>query len=399
MEYHQITLTEYMSWKQEIQERLNQSADNFVNIGYLLKKIRDTKAYEQDGFATLNEWAMATYHLTAPSVSRFIKINDEYAEDGYSRLMKKEYEGYGYNQLYEMLALPDRSVVTQDTTVKEIRDIKNFEKESAKAAEPETEQVDADFKKAVETIFDGHEGLVELIGGDAFAIRRIKDEIMPMGRRNVRSGTLMVFLTPEEIKMKRFAGTTEILSWQQFLDKAAPLIHVKQVENEEEELEEEEGPQDDEPEEDEQIPYEKPEVIDGPPKDFDAEIMPEPIETQEENEEAAVVTEDTDEGIPEQTEPEEQEEELDEGAGEEEQEPQREEESREEAGETEQKTVEVIPPEDHEVVETAYDIDEMIDAARDILSWVKHKHWVAAEDQLVWLLEQVRTAKKEEENA
>ena len=42
-EYHQITLNEYISIKEDIKRRLNHLAESFVAIGYRLKQIRDTK--------------------------------------------------------------------------------------------------------------------------------------------------------------------------------------------------------------------------------------------------------------------------------------------------------------------------------------------------------------------
>lgn len=389
---HQITLTEYMSWKQEIQERLNQSANNFVNIGYLLKKIRDTKAYEQDGFETLTEWAKATYNLTAPSVSRFIKINDEYSEEGYSRLLKREYEGYGYNQLYEMLAIPeaDRSAITPATTVQEIREVKKFEKEFEKATEqPEQPVQESEFDKAVRSLMEGRVEVLEASleaadTMDKFMLRFIKEELMPNGTKNVRSGTTMLMLGDEQIKVKKFAAGTEVMDWQQFLNRARPVMEMMLQEA-----------QKTEPEEPMNKPVETVEnSVDS--EDFDIEIETEKEPEKEQKDEP----EEPASGREEQEEPEAEKEKLQPdhetmgGTGQDPKEKAEKAEKTKKAAVAE--PVEVIPPEDTEVVTVIEDTAEMVDSVRDLLAHVKNKNWESAMEQLEWLTDQVRTKMAEE---
>ena len=78
-----------------------------MTIGYLLKKGRDTDILKESGYANVNEFAEAEYHLDASQVSRFIRINDKFAVNGYSDRLKEEYRGYGYAKLAIMLTLPD----------------------------------------------------------------------------------------------------------------------------------------------------------------------------------------------------------------------------------------------------------------------------------------------------
>lgn len=382
MEYHQITLTEYMQWKQEIQERLNQSANNFVNIGYLLKKIRDTKAYEQDGYETLTEWAKATYNLTAPSVSRFIKINDEYSEDGYSRLLKREYEGYGYNQLYEMLAIPeaDRTAITPATTVQEIREVKKFEKEFEKAAGQEQKPADGEFEQAVRTLMDGKievlEAGIEVADTmDEYMLNFIKEELIPSGTKNVRAGTMMVFLGENEIKVKKFAAGTETLTWQQFLQRAKSTMvemlaktvdnvnfDVENVEKNQPEIESVEVGNE---QEESQQPEEKSQQCEA---EREAQVDEERSEAPEETEEAAAEDE-SEFAMPEPVEPE--------------QEPQK--------AEQEVEIVEAEVPEVEQEVPEA--LDEMEDACRDLLFYVKNRSWDSAMEQITWLTEQINKLK------
>ncbi len=142
MEYHQITLDEYMSAKQEISKRLVGIGENFVVIGYLLRQIEATKAYEQDGYASLKEFAKAEYGMSESGVSRFMAINKKFSVEGNSKELLPEYQGYGYSKLQEMLTLTDEDckLITESTTVAEIREIKKFEREEQKLEKAEQEE-------------------------------------------------------------------------------------------------------------------------------------------------------------------------------------------------------------------------------------------------------------------
>ena len=40
--YEQITLDQWVQWKEDIRQKLAETAGNFVHIGYRLKQIRDS---------------------------------------------------------------------------------------------------------------------------------------------------------------------------------------------------------------------------------------------------------------------------------------------------------------------------------------------------------------------
>lgn len=102
-----ITYNNYEEYKNTVNRVLNKTVEDFVTIGYLLKKGRDTDILKESGYANVNEFAEAEYHLDASQVSRFIRINDKFAVNGYSDRLKEEYRGYGYAKLAIMLTLPD----------------------------------------------------------------------------------------------------------------------------------------------------------------------------------------------------------------------------------------------------------------------------------------------------
>lgn len=102
-----IAYSNYEEYKNTVNRVLNKTVEDFVTIGYLLKKGRDTDILKGSGYANVNEFAEAEYHLDASQVSRFIRINDKFAVNGYSDRLKEEYRGYGYAKLAIMLTLPD----------------------------------------------------------------------------------------------------------------------------------------------------------------------------------------------------------------------------------------------------------------------------------------------------
>ena len=126
----QITLQDWMEWKEDIRNRLQETAENFVIIGYRLKQIRDSKMYEKE-YSSLSAFALQEYGLSKDVVSRFIKINDRFSCGGNSMDLKEEYKGYGYSKLQEMLSLTEKEEeqVTPGMTVKEIRQLKDVRKQ------------------------------------------------------------------------------------------------------------------------------------------------------------------------------------------------------------------------------------------------------------------------------
>ena len=128
-EYHQITLDEWSSWVEDIRKKLSETAQNFVYIGYRLKQIRDSGNF--GGASDVFEFAQKEYGISKSAVSRFIAINEKYSEGGNSLELKEQYKGFSSSKLSEMLSLPDSEceLITEETTVKQIRELKNFDRQ------------------------------------------------------------------------------------------------------------------------------------------------------------------------------------------------------------------------------------------------------------------------------
>lgn len=142
----------YQEYKAAVDCELQKSAESFVRIGYLLKVARDTDILKESGYKSVNEFAKSEYGLDKSQVSRFIRINDEYSENGYSDRLQERYREFGYAKLALMLMLP--AAVNEELSAayskSEIQEIK--------------EEVDAERKITdVEIMLEGQDSRQELM--------------------------------------------------------------------------------------------------------------------------------------------------------------------------------------------------------------------------------------------
>lgn len=216
-----------MQWKEDIRRKLAETASNFVYIGYRLKQIRDSGMY--DGAADVFEFAQKEYGLGKSTVSRFIAINEKYSEGGNSLELKAEYKAFSSSKLAEMLTLPDAEVelITERTTIKEIRELKNFNQQ-----EPEeqtaVEQQEPEWTPLEKCLIDFFREKKEMLNAvmahmekDPPEYKEAADVMNPSGQASHKKGMCFLFLydwstgvkyklltLPEPVKM----------SWQELLD-------------------------------------------------------------------------------------------------------------------------------------------------------------------------------------
>ena len=138
---HIIYQKTYQEYKQELDAVLTRTAEDFVQIGYLLKVARDTNVLEESGYATVTDFAKAEYGIDKTQVSRFISINDRFSEDGYSDHLLPSYKGFGYAKLTLMLQIPDEINEALPPTLSkaEIQDIKDEVDAESKVTDIEVE--------------------------------------------------------------------------------------------------------------------------------------------------------------------------------------------------------------------------------------------------------------------
>ena len=217
-EYHQITLTEWQSWREEIRQKLQEAAGNFVYIGYRLKQIRDSGMY--DGKEDFFEWAESEYGLSKSTVSRFIAINEKFADPDNRLELRKEYQSLGSSKLSEMLTLPDKEceLITEQTTVREIRELKNMDKEAPE--EPERPEERTPLQKCIIDFFKDKLELLDKISG-MLDEKDVAEAIAPSGYLTHKKGIVFLFMFDYQKGVKyKLAGSEELhsLTWPEFYD-------------------------------------------------------------------------------------------------------------------------------------------------------------------------------------
>lgn len=214
-EYHQITLNEYISIKEDIKRRLNHLAESFVAIGYRLKQIRDTEAYRQDGYNTIFEFAEKELGLTKSPTSRFMAINDKYSVGGNSLELREEFIGLGKSRLSEMLTMDpeDYVLVTDQTSIKDIREIKRMEKAA------DDNQTLTKFQEVLRKEYASPDKRKELLEiANAKCVDDIKAAVIPEGYRLMKKGVLAIKFEDEKITIRTMgvSGVQE-LTWSEIL--------------------------------------------------------------------------------------------------------------------------------------------------------------------------------------
>ena len=118
---------DYTQYKQELRTELEKTSEGFVRIGYLLKVARDTDILIGSGYKDYLDFANGEFGLDKSMVSRFIRINDRFSEEGNSDRLLEQYKGFGYAKLAIMLRIPEviTEELTPEYTKSEIQAIKN----------------------------------------------------------------------------------------------------------------------------------------------------------------------------------------------------------------------------------------------------------------------------------
>lgn len=254
MEYHQITINEYLDLKRKIADKLNNMANDYITIGYYLKRIRDTEAYKQDGYASLAEFAQKEYGFSEAATSRAIAVNTKFSVDGNTPLLLENYKGFGSSKLSEMLTLSDDDIklIKETTTVATIREIKKFNKESeeyqsqvkstkndnmaaveeAEEGEEEKNEVKTEQSRVnTQPCEDLHKVIIEFFRNEKELLDNVWEQkaeediveiINPSGNRTYKKGLYMLLLYDfkEGVALKKFGKPEPIhISWHDFIAK------------------------------------------------------------------------------------------------------------------------------------------------------------------------------------
>lgn len=219
MEYVQLTLDDWLGIKEKLRKELQGVSEGFIRIGYQLKKIKEQRLYENDGYHDINEFAKAEYGLHPSTVSRFIAINTKYSIDGNSERLRPEFAGLGSTKLAEMLTLPDSDMemIRPETTKESIRELKRFNRDTPDEV-PEEVDMRSTLEIIIEEFFRSESGLLNEIYGEALDLPEMVDRINPSGNRTFRTGLWFVsmFSEAEGLKIKQFGQKPESITWAAF---------------------------------------------------------------------------------------------------------------------------------------------------------------------------------------
>ena len=225
---NQITVMEWESWKEDIREKLRETACNFVYIGFRLKQIRDSGMF--DGAADIFEFAKNEYGLSKSTTSRFIAINEKFSEGGNSLELRQEYRAIGSSKLAEMLTLPDAvcQMITDRTTVKEIRELKNFNKQEVTDPEEEEEQL-TPLEKCLVDYFKDKKDMLNTVMKEVYEnhFEEAAEQMNPSGYATHKKGICFIFMYEFNtgVKLKLLTDPQPVtMTWKDLLLEAYSIF-------------------------------------------------------------------------------------------------------------------------------------------------------------------------------
>lgn len=241
-------LAGYGEFKEAMDRELQKSVEGFVRIGFLLRLALETEILTESGYRDVYEFAQKEYGLDRGRVSRFININKEFSEGGYSDQLKEQYQGYGYTKLALMLQIPDTilSELSPKFSKAEIETIKNEVQEEEKVSDIEVllegqdedqEKMESNLGKSFHQLF--HDS-PELYGELHQAMKEgrgaagIQEALAPAGEgiHSVRLsgiGRMMMSVkgTDSDIALIRVrTNEKENFSWQQAVQEAEKMMDM-----------------------------------------------------------------------------------------------------------------------------------------------------------------------------
>lgn len=219
MEYVQMTLNEWAEMKQALERELNNLKTGFVRVGYVLRKIEESKAYEQDGYTSIVEFAQKEYGLSKTSISRFMAVNAKFSLGGFSEQLDPQYVGFRQTTLIEMLTMDqeDIALITPQTKREDIRELKQLSKEQV---QEDVETPPDPFGEFLEEYFFRRKDDLEMIfKGGTLNADIVKDTLNPSGNGAYRKGMYMMFFYDPCVKVKHFRDGITQYTWPEFAEK------------------------------------------------------------------------------------------------------------------------------------------------------------------------------------
>ena len=239
----QLTLSEYQQRKEIIRQQLSQTVESFLIIGHQLREIEETQSYKLEGYASLSDMAKAEFNLRRDTVSRFMDISAKLTVDGNGVELLPELKGLTYSKLQDVLTLPvtDYELLTPQSKVSEIRELKTFNKADATKEilearnAPAEETVLSPLRRCIRDLFKepGDRSTLNMILNTVNLPeyeepesydRQICEEMNPAGSRTHKKGLIYLFMYSYEtgIKYKKMGKPLpDKMTWHEFIQEIA----------------------------------------------------------------------------------------------------------------------------------------------------------------------------------
>ena len=213
MEYMQLSMDDYIQSKNEIKQELGGIVKSFMRIGWQLTRIDKSGAYKHDGYNTIAEFARTEYGMNPSGVSRFMKVYEKYSVPGDTPELKEQYREFKFNNLVEMLQLPeeDQQIFHPEDKREDIRELKDFNKENEsnpmnlldwKSAQSTEDKLHA----TIQEFFREKTGILNtLYSSEAYQSGNIKEMaqiINPGDSMSYRKGTVFLMFHQEDIRRR-----------------------------------------------------------------------------------------------------------------------------------------------------------------------------------------------------
>lgn len=197
-----------------IADKMKNTVENFIVIGYILKKVRDNRLYVQEGYIDTNDYSRKVFGLSRYQTKRFMDLNDNYSVGGYGTKIEERWINYDHTKLTEMIGLPEEVIdaVQEKTTVREIREAKAVVNETAEQFSPQMGLCDIAQEEPVQESWM-RQTVRELFKTEKRAFEQMADWVRKdtaNDRRGIEED-ILVIVNPSKFKMMRTARANVLL--------------------------------------------------------------------------------------------------------------------------------------------------------------------------------------------
>ena len=131
----------YKDFEAAADRTANKIKEGFMEMGYVLKMARDTDILQDSEYTDYQDFAKRRYQLDPGTVSRYIRIVQNFSVDGNSHVLKDQYKDFGFAKLAIMLSIPEaiNEALSPNLSKTEIQAIKDEVDAESKVTDIEVE--------------------------------------------------------------------------------------------------------------------------------------------------------------------------------------------------------------------------------------------------------------------